>query len=305
MAESAHAATSTATAKNANEVYALGSSDAESDRLLRQADELAGHNAALLDRAGLRPGQSAIDLGCGPRGILELLADRVSPGGRVVGVDADPAHATMAAELAAARGLTGVEIINADARHTGLPSGSFDVVHARALLINVPEPAEVVAEMMRLAKPGGWVISMEPDDDFLMSYPPHPAYDRFAAIFHAAAARNGADPKIGRRVPELLREAGLVDIEVEARPDMSPPGHPRRTLTLDLVRAMRPQVLAMGLATEAEFDELDAAARAHVEDLRTIVVSGLLFLVSARKPDRPPATLADSTPAPREPSPPQ
>jgi ubiquinone/menaquinone biosynthesis C-methylase UbiE len=301
MAESAHDATSTATGTDANEVYALGSSDAETNRLLRQAEELAAYSAALIDRAGLRPGQSAISLGCGPRGTLDLLADRTSPGGRVVGLDADPAHTAMAAEFAAARGLTGVEIMTADARHTGLPTGSFDLVYARALLINVPEPAEVVAEMARLAKPGGWVLSLEPDDGHLLCYPPHPAYDRFAAIFHAAGTRNGADTMIGRRVPELLRQAGLTDIEVDARPDMSPPGHPRRALTLDLVRAMRPQVLAMGLASEAELDELDAVARAHVVDPGTVVVSGLLFLVSARKPDRPPATLADSTPAPRKP----
>ncbi|MDR2984058.1 MAG: hypothetical protein LBV34_04375, partial [Nocardiopsaceae bacterium] len=76
---------------DANAVYALGSSKGESDRLLRQAEELAEDNAALLDRVGLRPGQSAIDLGCGPRGILSVLAGRVCPGGRVVGLDADPA----------------------------------------------------------------------------------------------------------------------------------------------------------------------------------------------------------------------
>ena len=54
-------------------VYALGSSGGESARLRRQADELAADSAALLDRVGLRPGQAAIDLGCGPRGILDLL----------------------------------------------------------------------------------------------------------------------------------------------------------------------------------------------------------------------------------------
>ena len=39
-----------------------------------------------------------------------------SPGGRVVGRDADPAHAAMAAEFAAGRGLSGVQIMTADAR---------------------------------------------------------------------------------------------------------------------------------------------------------------------------------------------
>ena len=47
---------------------------------------------------------------------------------------------------------------------------------------------------------------------------------------------------------------------------MYPPGNSQRTRRLDLVRAMRPQLLQMGLATAAELDELDAAARAHLDD---------------------------------------
>src|SRR5579863_10250452 len=125
---------------DANATYALGSSPGESARLQRQADELAPESRALLDHVGLRPGQSAIDLGCGPRGVLDLLAERVSPGGRVVGLDADPAHAAMAAKFAAARGLDGVQIVTADARRTGMPSGSFDLVHTRTLLNTIPEP---------------------------------------------------------------------------------------------------------------------------------------------------------------------
>jgi hypothetical protein len=42
----------------------------------------------------------------------------------------------------------------------------------------------------------------------------------------------------------------------------------------------------MGLASVAELDELDAAARAHLEDPRTVVISGLLFLTWGRKPER-------------------
>lgn len=124
--------------EDATVVYALGSSEGESARLQRQADELAPDRAALLDRIGLRPGQAAVDLGCGPRGILDLLAARVSPGGRVVGLDADPAHTAMAAKFVTDRALGQVEIVMADARHTGLPTGSFDLVHARTLLVNCP-----------------------------------------------------------------------------------------------------------------------------------------------------------------------
>ena len=226
-----------------------------------------------------------IDLGCGPRGILDMLAGRVAPAGRVLGLDADPAHTAMAAEFAAGRGLSGVEIMTADARRTGLASGSFDLVHARTLLVNLPDPADVATEMMRLARPGGWVASMEPDTEHGRCHPPHPAFDRLCDIFTVAFRRNGADPWIGRRVPELFRQAGLEDVQVEARVQMYQPGNSRRTIRPDLVRAMRSQVLDMGLASAAELDELDTAARAHLQDPHTIVISGLLFLTWGRKPD--------------------
>jgi SAM-dependent methyltransferase len=273
-----------AASEEATAVYSLGSSQSESARLQRQADELAADSCALLDRTGVGPGQSAIDIGCGPRGILDLLAERVSPGGRVVGLDADRALTAKAREFAAERGLDGAQIVTGDARHTGLSSGSFDLVHTRTLLINIPEPAEVVAEMVRLTRPGGWVASMEYDMEYALCYPPHPAYTRIRELFTVAFTRNGADPCIGRRLPELFRQAGLVDVAVEARAPVYPAGHSRRTIRADLVRSMRLPILQMGLASEAELDQLDAAARTHLNDPRTVAISGLMFMAWGRKP---------------------
>jgi SAM-dependent methyltransferase len=175
-------------------------------------------------------------------------------------------------------------VVTGDARRTGLPSGSFDLVHTRTVLINVPEPAEVVAEMARLARPGGWVAAMEFDMEYALCYPPHPAFARLCELFTAAFARNGADPCIGRRLPEMFREAGLADVAVEARAPVYPSGHSRRTIRAELVRSMRPHVLRMGLASEAELDELDADARAHLNDPRTVTISALMFMVWGRKP---------------------
>ena len=284
MAEPTPSAAGLSPAGDPGAVYALGSNPGESARLQRQADELAADSAALLDQVGLRPGQSAIDLGCGPRGVLDLLAERVSPGGRVVGLDCDPVHTAMAAGFAARRGLAGVQVVTADARRTGLASGSFDLVHARTLLVNVPAPAEVAAEMARLARPGGAVVSMEPDAEYGRCYPPHPAFDRLSEIFDMAFRRNGADPWIGRRVPELFRQAGLHDVHVTARVQLFPPGSSRRTVRIDLVRSMRPYVLELGLASAAELDDLDTAARAHLNHPHTIGIFGLLFLTWGRKP---------------------
>jgi len=265
-------------------VYALGTNPAERERLRRQAEELRDHSAALLDQLGVEPGWSAIDLGCGPRGIVDLLAERVGPEGRVIGLDYNPDSIALARDFVIANRLTNVTFVVGDARRTGLPAASFDLVHTRTLLINVPEPAEVVAEMTRLARPGGWVAAMEPDVVLSLCYPPHPAWDRLAEIFMQVQDGDGADPHVGRRLPALLQEAGLVDVSVEARADIYPVGHSRRTVRVDLMRSMRPKIVERGLATERELDELDRAAREHLDDPDTLVMPHLLFLAWGRKP---------------------
>jgi ubiquinone/menaquinone biosynthesis C-methylase UbiE len=90
-----------------------------------------------------------------------------------VGLDADSAHTALAARFVTDRRLSGVAIVTADARRTGLPSGSFDLVHARTLLVNRPEPAQVMAEMVRLAKPGASVAVAEPDTEHALCWAGH------------------------------------------------------------------------------------------------------------------------------------
>ena len=265
-------------------VYALGSDPAERDRLRRQSQDLRAHSAALLDCAGVEEGWSVIDLGCGPSGIIELLSARVGPTGHVTGVDFNRANVAAARELARERGLTNVEIIEGDARHTGLAAGSFDLAHARTLLINVPKPDGIVAEMVRLVKPGGFVAVLEPDVGMSLCYPPLPAWDRMSEIFRTTYAMDGADPLIGRRVAELFREAGLVDVGVEARADLYAMDNSRRTSRPDLVRSMRPKIVERGLVTEQVLDEVDHAVREHLSDPNTLVMPSLLFLAWGRKP---------------------
>ena len=276
-----------APARDAAGVYALGADTDETARLQRQSDELQPEARALLARLGelgLRPGQTALDLGCGPRGILDLLAEAVGPGGRVVGLDADPAHVTAARQYAFSQGLANVEVLAGDARHTGLPAESFDLVHTRTLLVTIPEPAEVVAEMARLARPGGLVASQEADAEFSICYPPLPEWDRLLALFRASFPRAGADLRLGRRLPELFREAGLTDVGATVYAGSYPAGHSRRTVIPDLVRSLHPVILGLGLAGERELADVDAAVRAHLADPRTLMMPHLLVTAWGRKP---------------------
>jgi SAM-dependent methyltransferase len=268
--------------------YSLGTSPAERDRLRRQSAELREHSERLLDRVGVPAGGRAIDLGCGPSGILDLLASRVGPAGEVVGLDAEPANVELARAFAADHGLANVRVVPGDAHRTEFPAASFDLVHARTLLINLRDPAAVVAEMARLTRPGGWVAVLEPDA-VNVCYPPLPAWDRLIEIFISAQQVDGADTFIGRRLPELFRQAGLVDVGVTVAADVYPPGHSRRTIRADLVASMRPKILAAGIATERELDRVDQEVRAHLADPDTLVMPHLLMLAWGRKPGGEPA----------------
>jgi ubiquinone/menaquinone biosynthesis C-methylase UbiE len=106
----------------------------------------------LLDAAGVAPGQSVLDAGCGTGILARIAADRVGPTGRVVGVDLSEGM------LAVARRLRpDLEWRRGDAADLPLLSASFDLVACQSMLMFVPDATRVLAEMGRVAGPQGTV----------------------------------------------------------------------------------------------------------------------------------------------------
>jgi SAM-dependent methyltransferase len=265
--------------------YFLGYRREERERLERQANELAHESARLFDAIGVRPGSSAVEIGCGPRGCLELLAERVGRKGRVVGVERSAEEVASAREFVAAAKLANVQVVEADARDTGLPAHSFDLATARLVLVNVPKPEQIVAEMVRLVRPGGIVALHEPDSTTQRFDPPLPALVRIQQLISASAERSGMDRTVALRTPRLLRELGLLDVQVHPLVHVYPPGHSRREMPLYFAEAARPRLLEQGLAQASELDALIASLRSYLADPGSLVVSSLFLQVWGRVPE--------------------
>jgi ubiquinone/menaquinone biosynthesis C-methylase UbiE len=92
----------------------------------------------MMDRINIKSGARAVDVGCGPIGITNLLSDRVGANGVVIGVEREPRFFEMARSEQSKRGLRNVQLVNADALKTGLDKNSCDFVHERLVLINIP-----------------------------------------------------------------------------------------------------------------------------------------------------------------------
>src|SRR5215471_16766629 len=76
---------------SASQTYVFDQTQVDHDRLNRQARFLNPFAREACGRAGLKDGDRAIDVGCGPLGALPVLAELVGPRGTVVGLDADEA----------------------------------------------------------------------------------------------------------------------------------------------------------------------------------------------------------------------
>jgi SAM-dependent methyltransferase len=264
--------------------YALGASDSERARLLQQGELFRTEAEALIDRIGVAPGWRTIDIGCGPLGVLDILADRVGPSATVLGLDNEPRMLELATVTRAERNLTTVDLVNADAANTGLASESFDLVHERLVVLNLPSPGDVVAEMVRLARPGGYVVLQDLDGVSWLCHPPHLAWDRLISAFWAGWRDAGLRPDTGRRLPDMLREAGLVDVHVDAHLNVLRPGDPQHKVLLDLTGAFRERILAIGALTEAELDDCIEELAAHLERPDSLTLYPTLFQAWGRKP---------------------
>src|SRR5918912_3663027 len=102
------------TAEIERKAYALARTPEEYERLRAQARVWEDATLRLLDRIGLAPGMRCLDAGCGPGETMRLMAERVGPAGRVVGVDADAALGAQALAMLHGAGHRQCEFAAAD-----------------------------------------------------------------------------------------------------------------------------------------------------------------------------------------------
>jgi ubiquinone/menaquinone biosynthesis C-methylase UbiE len=251
------------------------------EHLTAQAETYAPEADELLDRIAVPEAAAAIDVGCGVLGILPQLRARVGLTGRVVGLDLEPHLLALAA--ASVAGLR-IETVRADAAATGLPTGDFDLVHARALLMNVTNPETILAELVRLARPGGTVALQEPDAAAWLCDPPHPAFDRLRDRLLAVYPRAGKDFRLGRRLGRLLRDAGLRDLHVRTTSRLTQPGDYYHTFLLTLCGLLGGPLLDDPELTRARLDDDCAALHEHLAHPHSITCMPLLWQAWATKP---------------------
>jgi SAM-dependent methyltransferase len=187
--------------------YVHGTSADEQQRLTRLNGLL---NEKTLAEARLQAGERVIDFGAGLGQLSRAMAR--ATGRAVVGVERSDAQIREAMAQAAAAG----EVQLLDLRHGAVESppladdewATFDVAHARFLLEHVPDPLAVVRTMVRAVRPGGRIVLADDDHDVLRLWPEPPGLPLVWQTYQRSYDRHGNDPIVGRRLVQLLHQAG-------------------------------------------------------------------------------------------------
>jgi SAM-dependent methyltransferase len=226
--------------------------EAAAERFAAFAELFDPSTFAHLERIGLGPGWRCWEVGAGGTSVVEGLVERVGPAGLVLATDIDLTWA------AAAEANPQVEVRLHDVAHDPPPDGGFDLVHARLVLVHVPERAEALARMVAALRPGGTLFledadpALQPLSALEVRGPEDELANRIRTGFRTLLAGRGADLAFGRTLPRLLRGSGLTGVTADAAFPVSHPACARlETATISLIRD---QLLEHEIASAAEIE---------------------------------------------------
>ncbi|POM26066.1 Isochorismate synthase/isochorismate lyase [Actinomadura rubteroloni] len=246
------------------------------DQLSLLAQTLDGITRDRLTRLGLAPGWSCLEVGAGNGTIAAWLADQVGPGGHVLATDLNTTH------LRTLKSQGHLRVERHDITTDDLPDKAFDLIHARLVLMHIPQRDAVLERLRRALKPGGTILLDEFDCTYapVLSLPdgtPPGLFETFNQALIRLLTAAGADPAFGRHSHHALHRAGFTDSDIETHLNPWRGGSPGCALhhsnTLHLKE---------GLETHGATTNDLQALRPLLRDPRFIVSSYPIYTASAR-----------------------
>jgi len=265
--------------------YVLGSTDAEHERLIRQATRVAPLTERLFREAGIGEGQRVLDLGSGVGDVTMLAARLVGSSGEVVGIDRDPRSIDRARARVMEAGLRNVVFIQSDVFQ--IPDDKpFDAAVGRFILMWVRDPVSVLRSLSRLVCPGGVVAFHETYwTPTLALLGPLPLWSAVASVVHETFRRSGANPDLGPALYRAFQEAGLpgptmrLEMPLGKDPDFA-------QWFSDTVGTLQAQIQEFGLWPEAlgDLETLRDRLQAELATSKTVAARAAYVGAWCRKP---------------------
>jgi ubiquinone/menaquinone biosynthesis C-methylase UbiE len=234
--------------------YALDNAAAQTaDRFLALEISYDPVTRAHLAATGLGPGWNCLEVGGGGGSVAAWLADQVAPDGAVTATDIAPDR------LAGAPLPANLRVLRHDIVHDPLPEGAYDLVHARLVLLHLPERVDVLARLVRSLRPGGRLVLEDFDCRWtpVLAAPGPAAADLFHLVHNAfldLLAHAGADLRWGSRTYQALRDANLCEVTATTYSQVWPGAGPAIALHRANTVQLRGELLDSGITAQQLLD---------------------------------------------------
>jgi len=198
----------------------LGQETDELDLQTRERESQAGQEIEghWLRRLGLNDSSTFVTIGSGT-GITPVLLAGLFPHSKIIGVEPNEKLRTHAQRRVKDLALEErCSFLDGRAEKLPLERNSVDFAYARLLLHKVPDPKAVIAEMVRVTRPGGVVAVLDVDDAAVVVYPEPPEFRDFQERAALARAEKGGNRNIGRELSTIFATAGVEGARVEMLP---------------------------------------------------------------------------------------
>lgn len=265
--------------------YLLGTRADELQRLGFQHRVWSEATFALWHRAGLGPGMTVLDLGCGPGFASVDLAYLVRPTGRVIAFDESQRFLDTVKDQCARLALGNVECVRGDVHELALPAGSLCGAYARWLLCFLRDPAKAIERVAQALRPGGCFVIL---DYFcyeaLTLQPRGPAIDRVVEAVVESWRGTGGDLDIGTRAPALLSAAGLEVEHFQLQSRIARPGDVYWEWPRTFFFGYAPRLAEMGLITPSDVRAFEDEWLAREREATGFLCTPPMVEIVARKP---------------------
>jgi SAM-dependent methyltransferase len=249
--------------------YVLGTGDDELTRLGFQHEVWAAPTAAAWERAGFAPGDTILDVGCGPGYATLELATLVGRAGGVLALDASQRFIEHLQSESRRRGLNNIEARVQDLEALTLPADSIDGAFARWVLCFLSDPRAVVEAVAGALRPGGAFAVLDYCHySHLAVLPRSEIFEHVVRAIDRSFRGHGGNPDIGGELPGLMRAAGLEVRTLEPLVRLGRPGTALWDWPGTFFANYLPDLVEMGEITadeRAEF-EREWAARSRDPD---------------------------------------
>ncbi|WP_343308498.1 methyltransferase domain-containing protein [Streptomyces sp. SID5770] len=247
--------------------------DARIDHGALAYDDLTMHRLRAL---GAGPGWHCLDVGAGTGTIARRLLDEAGVTS-VLAVDRD-------VRFLGGRPTPGLDLLEADVTAPDFAPGRFRLVHARFVLMHLPEHDRLIGKLAELLEPGGVLVLADAVDLTSDRAPRTPYTTAMRAMWRGLRDTIGTDVSWVPSYPHLLREAGLEAVAAEIHVPPLLPGSPLGRFWADTWERSRAAMTATGLVDD---EAVDAAVR-YLDSGDCAALSAGMLTAWGRRPTEPP-----------------